>query len=448
MDAKNVLLVTVDSLRGDRLHEYHRSVAPELQSLAMDGCQFLQTTANGPNTTASFPAILTGSHSMTHGPYGVLDPDTSPFLAQEFSRAGYKTVGYHSNPFLGDTQNYHIGFDTYNDLIDGSESIASLKDRVAKLLNPDSRLFSLLRRAWHTASMKTNTKSYARAETVADGAINWLRDHDSDQPFFMWLHFMDVHYPFDPPKDISNELPFDRPSNRRIVELNGMMQEEPERLDDHDTETLEQLYDAELRYTDQQLGRVIDTIEENVGLDETLVAVTADHGEAFGEHDKFGHHVSPYEELVRVPLIISGANIESRTIRQQVQLLDLPPTLLRLSGLDVPEEMDGSDFVTYITGREERKELEPALIISNNGNTFGVRTEEWKYIHHLESDEKYLYNLETDPQEKINVVADHRGQVNEFDSIISTYRSTVSEEIAEINRTEQTEQRLKDLGYL
>jgi len=448
MNSANVLLITIDSLRADHTSclDHDSNVDPRLKQLGDRGAVFQQAVANGPNTTASFPSILTGAHSLTYGPYGVCG-DRSPFLSQELRDAGYRTIGYHSNPHLGVKQGYPTGFDLFEDLVEGDKSVATAKDRVDGILPTNSTLYRLLRRAYHYFSMTTSNEAYARADTISDNAIHWISENGDERPFFAWLHYMDVHYPFQPPTDILDEISSPNLSKRRIVNLNGKMQERPEKMTEKDLEDLQTLYDAEIRYTDRQIGRVIDALEENNILDSTFVIVTADHGEAFGEHGRFGHHPYPYEELLRVPLIIAGPSIEPTTSSQQVSLLDLAPTILDLVGLEPSEKMEGESFTPAVF--DEKIDDRTAMSISDNGEVFGCRTTEWKYITRWNDDEAYLYDLSSDPVESRNLYGEYPEIVNHFESLIEEYRNgidTASE--TNIDHSSEVQQRLADLGYV
>lgn len=451
MCAVNVLLITIDSLRADHTSclDYGVDVDPRLSALSDRGATFRQAVANGPNTTASFPSILTGAHSLTYGPYGICG-DSSPFLSRSLSDAGYDTFGYHSNPHLGSEQRYNTGFDWYNDVVEGSGStamVASVKDRIESRISTNSLLYRLLRRAWHYFTMSTNSSAYARADTISDSAIDWLDEELDEAPFFAWLHYMDVHYPFDPPEEGYEDLPYGPLSKRRRVALNGKMQERPEELTEGEITDLLKLYDAEIRYTDRQIGRVIDALEAQGILENTLIVVTADHGEAFGEHGRFGHHPYPYEELIRVPLVIAGPGVVSTIVDDQVSLLDLAPTILDLACAEIPPEMGGESFSPALSG--ETLDGRTAMTISDGGSIYGCRTSEWKYITRPSGDEEYLFNLMADPDETNNVYENHPGVAERFSAIITDYRERIdTHQEADIDHSVEVQQRLEDLGYL
>ncbi|MBX0285482.1 sulfatase-like hydrolase/transferase [Halomicroarcula sp. F28] len=451
MDSANVLLITIDSLRADHTSclAYEENVDPRLAELGERGATFRKAVSNGPNTTASFPSILTGAHSATYGPYGICGTD-SPFLSRSLRNAGYTTFGYHSNPHLGTEQRYPTGFDQYNDVVEGGESaaaVASFKDKIAKRVPTNSLLYRLLRRAWHYFTMSTDNSSYARADTISDRAIDWLEQGRNDKPFFGWLHYMDVHYPFDPPEEIYADLPHSQISKKRRITLNAKMQERPDEMTDADVRDLLKLYDAEIRYTDSQIGRVVDTLEEQGVLDDTIVIVTADHGEAFGEHGSFGHHPYPYDELIRVPLFVSGPGVESTTVDQQVSLLDLAPTVLDLVGVETPTQMEGASFAPVLAGGTIDDRV--AMTISDNATLYGCRTNDWKYITRWDGQESSLYDLQADPDEEIDVQDNHPEVANRFFEIISAYTERVdTDNEATIDHSPEVKQRLEDLGYV
>jgi len=358
-------------------------------------------------------------------------------------------VGYHSNPHLGEEQGYPTGFDLFNDAVEGNKSIADIKDGIDHLLSTDTILYRLLRRAWHYFSTTTNSSAYARADTISDNAIDWIdQKRTTNNPFFMWLHYMDVHYPFNPPKTAIEELSFTPLSKRRVVNLNGKMQENPEELTEEDIEDLLKLYDAEIRYTDSQIGRVLDTLEESGILENTIVIITADHGEAFGEHDRFGHHPYPYDELIKVPLIIAGPGVESTTVNKQVSLLDLSPTVLDLVGAETPDSMEGQSFAPVLSGDD--LDDRTAMTISDNGTVFGCRTAEWKYITRTDAEESLLFDLTSDPTESNNLIKNDRDVMEQFEATIADYQAGIaqSDATANVEYSPEARQRLANLGYV
>lgn len=436
----NVLLITIDSLR----HEYWEM----LDVMDGDSTRFTQAVACGPSTPSSFPAILTGTQPLLYGGYEYLD-ETRPFLARTLADAGVSTVGFHSNPHLGANRNYDTGFQVFNDSAEGSNAIATLKDKVERRLDPDSTVYSVLRRIWHRFSMATDSSAYAKAGTISDNALEWLdTDWDRESPFFMWLHYMDVHYPFIPPSRFL-ESEGNSFSDGRVATLNRLMQEAPEELDDEDISDLLALYRGEIRFTNHHIGRILDRLKELGAFDETAIVVTADHGEAFGEHGRFGHHPCPYDELVRVPLFIRVPGGKDQTVDDQVSLVDLPRTVCTLLDIEPPKRMQGRSLVPALNGTTLSEEL--ALSTGGHGDFLSCRSTNWKCLWRVPEDSVELYDLRGDPEEVDDVSESNPEVVSRFRERMEAYLSTAESNdvsLPDVDDSADVEQRLRDLGYV
>lgn len=445
----NILIISVDSLRYDRVANEDEDIEFGFyQRSNYSKADFTNAVANGSATASSFPSILTSTLPLMYGGYNYLN-EGRPFIAETLNQAGFKTVGFHSNPHLGSKQNYDAGFDIFNDSAEGSDSIATIKDRIERRLNPDSGIYSLLRRVWHYFTLTTDSSAYAKAPTITENALDWLEDEwHEEEPFFMWLHYMDVHYPFQPPEQFLKELGIDPLSKRRVAELNGKMQENPDELTKEDVDDLLKLYDGEIGFTDHYIGKVLDELEKQNILDETIVVITADHGEAFGEHGRFGHHPYLYDELLRVPLIVHVPGLESRTVDRQVSLLDLGPTLYDLLDIDTPDAVQGTSFAPLLRGEEMEEEV--AIATGKSGGTLACRTSEWKCFWQVEENKVELYDLQKDPDELNDVSRDHPELVTEFREQMEAYLEAAEEtdiDLPNIETNTEVEQRLRDLGY-
>ena len=438
--ADNALLITVDSLRRDTLSESRETVAPNVSSLAQTAIEFTQAVANGPNTPSSFPSILTGTHPLLYGGYQYLD-EARPFLSDSLRDAGFTTVGYHSNPHLGPDMNYNYGFDVFNDGEENRDDANTFINIVDKNLRSDSRLYSLLRQIWHIFGSATGMSAYERAESITDDALGWLDGWDGDQ-FFMWVHYMDVHYPFQPPDEHLEAIGHEPLSARRVANLNDTMEESPDTLTEEDITDLKALYRGELHYVDHHVGRLLDTLSERGVRDETMVVFTADHGEAFGEHGRWGHHPYMYDELLRVPLIVDEPGRTPRTDDTQVSLLDLFPTICDACGIERPGKLQGENL--------HKKENGVELGTSNGGERLAARTPQWKCLWHVEDDEVELYDLAADPGESSDVSGENPDMVERLKGEMQDYRErarSTETDLPEIEESEEVKQRLRDLGY-
>jgi arylsulfatase A-like enzyme len=451
MVVENILIVTIDSLRYDRSFGSKEATgcAPTLSALAASGYNFTEAFANGPNTPSSFPTILTGTYPLMYGGYRSLD-EQRPFLSELLKNAGMQTVGYHSNPHLGPEKNYNHGFDTFNNGAEENHDAHTIKNFVDNHISSDSQLYRLLRRVWHYFNMATGTSAYTPATEITDRAINWFEtEWDGESPYFMWLHYMDVHYPFTPPDQFLNEIGVEPSSTRRIADLNGRMQEDPESLTEQDRAELLNLYDGEIRYMDHSLERLLSKLESRGARENTAIVVTADHGEAFGEHGRYGHHPHNYEELVHVPLVIDVPGSGGHEVNQQVSLIDIPPTLCDLCGLKTPEAVQGKSLLPLMYGKERGDDV--VICTASGGDMLASRTPEWKCLWDRKDNNVELYHLPNDPCEQHDVSSDNLQVVERFKNLLKDHAAeayTTDTELPEVEETGEVKQRLEDLGYV
>jgi len=357
----NLLLVTIDTLRADHCSSYghDRPTTPRLDQLATDGVRFAAAYAPAPVTGPSHASLLTSTYPQHHGVLrngAALGPEALT-LAEVLRDAGYDTAAIVSAYPLKAKFGLAQGFGSYED----------------DFLAADA---SLPRGRWEGRPLG---ESYdRRAQATSDRALGWLKRHAStDRAFFLWIHYFDPHSPYDAPGGAN-----------------------PEALDG---------YDREIRYTDAQLGRVLDFIDATGLRATTLVAVTGDHGEGLGQHGRREHGDVVYEEAVRIPFFVRwpGRLEGSRVWTDEVTLLDVGPTLLGLLRVGRPRAFQGRDLSAPLQGRSGspppphpvflRSELRPT-----GCNQYAVRQGRWKYLEDrcqgaLRAVE--LYDLEADPGE-------------------------------------------------
>jgi arylsulfatase A-like enzyme len=383
---------------------------------------------------------LTGTHASMYGGYDYLN-ERRPFLSTTLKNDGFLTVGYHSNPHLGPNRNYNHGFDVFNDGDEDRDDANTVINFVDEHIDSDSYLYSILRKAWHIFGSATGVSAYKDAESISNDALTWLSDGHKDS-FFMWVHYMDVHYPFQPPNKHLKSIGHETLSARRVANLNDSMQESPESLTKEDIADLKALYRGELHYVDYQIGRLLDELSKQGIRDETMVVFTADHGEAFGEHNRWGHHPHMYDELLRVPLIVDEPGREPESMSTQVSLIDIFPTICDACNVERPEKLQGDTLFNKDNGVE--------LGTSQGGQRLAARTSEWKCLWHVADDEVELYNLDSDPEETHEVSDNYPDVVNRLKGEMKDYRDTAHStdtEIPEVEESDAVKQRLRDLGY-
>lgn len=333
--ASNCVLLTVDSLRADHVNP---DLMPTVNDLSDGGLACERAYATGYSTPNSFPGILTSTLANEYGGPGYMSGDR-PFLARTFAQAGYGTAAFHTNPHLRRAKNYDVGFGSFNDFDDGADNLSRARYLVTQTLDGDSLLYKVLKRFYHLIRTTAGSTDYAPAPEINRRALEWLdEERDDDAPFFVWNHYMDVHYPFYPPSEfLDAEI-----SMSRRISLNGKIHERPDTLGETDVDDLRALYRGDVRYLDHHIGGLLDALEVRGLLADTLVVLTSDHGELFGEHGLFGHPPSGYEPSLRVPLVFNGPEASAGvSITEPVWLTDIAPTVADLLGLEASPAWEG-----------------------------------------------------------------------------------------------------------
>ena len=348
---KDILLITVDSLRADYVFGPKAPDSLEtLPKLADDGIHFTNAHSNAGYTKASFLSILSGTYPwMFDAVDEGFDPDR-PHVAELLSDVGYETAGFHTNAYLSPTYNYDRGFDqylgrenassdagmghfesTFNDLVETAVSTRGVAEVVHWVYS----------QAGKRVGLQLGSNLYRPAEELNDTIVEWTRG--SSGPRFVWAHYMDVHNPYYPHEGtVSEGL-----SRRKAIKLFHRVNEQRGDAPQTDIDTLERLYRGEIEYFDRELGDFLERLDDTIGLDDTLVVFSSDHGEAFNERGVVFHPGSAlYEENVHIPIIVRDPEIGHSTVETPVSNVDLVPTLLSAADIDGPEELVGRDLTT------------------------------------------------------------------------------------------------------
>ena len=303
-DAKspNILFITIDTLRADHLssYGYHRETSPNIDKLAAGGVRFAQAFLTTSRTGPSHISMFTSRFPQEHGVRlnGYKPPKDSKWLAlpQVLQRFGYRTAAYVSSYVLSPKM---CGIDRWFEEYD-----------------------------YQLGRTYQGVNSERWAEDVTPKAITWLdAAAKEDDPFFLWVHYFDPHSNYREHKEYM-DLPSTGGENLQAA------------WDDKDRKKNQPLYDSEIRYTDEWVGKLLARLDELEIADNTIVVLTADHGESIGEDGKQGHGSWVYTRIVHVPLIVRypGALPAGRVVEEQVSHVDIAPTLLGLT-LD-PEKLD------------------------------------------------------------------------------------------------------------
>lgn len=399
---KNVILITIDCLRADNLGCINHSMnqTPVIDRIARSGVLFRQAIANGPNTFCSFPSILASSYPLMNLlgeelglPSNWIFVSKDNFtLAQILKRNSYSTAAFHSNPWISSFFNYDKGFDVFEDTL--SRTIG--KSLFFRETGSGQKLLYYIRLLGSLGALVK--RSGKDAKIVNSEAISWLSRRKRES-FFLWLHYMDLHAPYIPSQPTPSELV-------NAIKLHAKIELAHRFASQRDVNLAKTMYDKSTASIDAEIAFFLRRIEAmGISTDNTYIIITSDHGEQFMEHGFVGHGLL-YDEVIHVPLIICGPEVEKNVIvDNQISLLDLSPTIIDTLGIKKVKSFLGESLLPIVTGNVGGERIVISESISDNGwREYAVRTGRWKYIYGKNGRTKEeLYRLASDPQETENI---------------------------------------------
>ena len=455
MPRPNVLFVVLDTVRKDHLLSYghDRRTSPNLDRLAGDATRYEHAVSAAPWTLPSHASMFTGrypSHHRTVSTRPHLEAD-QPTVAEELSAAGYTTLGFANSSFISTDRGFARGFDSYHDL----QRLPHFRGRYYEPSREFLQLvFNHLTRGYDTA--------YFQAEKLKSA----LRR--TDPLWFAFVNFLPAHSPYDPPPAFEErfERGFDAWDAVDPERVRGLSADAYEYMlgdmavSDAEWDLLKRWYDGEIAYVDYLLGDLMTFLKERGLYEDTLVIVTADHGEQFGENGLAYHNFSLAETVLNVPLLVKWpGNPDPEVSTELTSLIDLAPTILDVADVSRPETMQG---------RSLRSEPEPAAvfaeyaypypllsggIIRAHGDRFGqyeralqaVRTRTHKLVRSSEGDTT-LYELIGGDEREIGDEEVARELERRLDATLEPLPEADVEGDEELS--EHTREHLRELGYL
>ena len=316
----NILLIIFDTSRADRFpfDGYARPTAPNLKSIASEGAVYTQAFSPAPWTVPAHASLFTGQYPSLHRTdCGSLRlPDEVTTLAETLKAAGYRTVGYTANPWLGSEYNFQQGFDTYGE-------------------------------TWRDVPQESEDTGAGLTNDKVVRFLKWRADNPDAvrQPFFLFINYFEPHLPYHPPEPERSRFLRPGADPARVQRLSRLGHPDEMRyivglsdLTEVDMAILNDLYDGEIAYTDRRAGEIVSVLREQGILDRTIVAIAGDHGENIGDHHMMDHKLSVHDTLLHVPLVLRyPPRIRAgQTIDVRVQMHDLYPTILGLAGVVPP----------------------------------------------------------------------------------------------------------------
>jgi arylsulfatase len=425
-DKTPIILISIDCLRADHVgvYGYPRATTPHIDKVAEVASIFDTAIGTSSWTLPTHMSMLTGLMPSFHAATKWEKLDTSvAYLPEVLAEGGYGTHGVASWVYVSQTYGFERGFDIYT-VFD----------------NP-------------------------RAGEVIDEAIA-LIERATGQNLFLFIHILDPHWPYSPPRDFLEHF---GPRPRDLSNLHDRVARAEPPKSDREIEEIIQLYDSEIAYTDQELGRFFEELRARDLYDRSLIIITADHGEAFYEHGHWQHSRTLYDELVHIPLIVKWPEQTTRgRVSAPVSQMDIFPTIIEAAGLELPhrERRGLADYAHGRTGDEGEpissevtwrspEETKMKLSFRDGGQKYvttliGPVGSDLGVSHRLEEE---LYDLSSDPGEMKNLFSAsspegeaYRQRVRAFLEAAREVRGTRSGEQIELD--EKLLERLKALGYV
>ena len=390
----NILLITLDTTRADRIGAYGYKLArtPVLDQLARDGVLFERAYTPAPLTLPVHASLMTGLYPPEHGlrtnGYGSLSADRTT-LGEILVAAGYDAGAFVASFVLDRKFGLNQGFQEYNDDLIGAKPTSDAIHR------------------------------YRDGRLVVDAALQWL-GKPRYRPFFCWVHLYDPHAPYED----------------RSAEFGDAF--------------AKSLYDGEIAYTDQQVGRLLDYLKQHP---RTIVIVVGDHGESLGEHHELQHGYTLYNSTQHVPLLLRGVPqaVPGTRVPTTVSLVDVLPTLLEVLQLPAPAGISGRSFLDSLSGKSIASRdcyggTDDPFLQNGWSPLRSLTTERWKYIRTTKPE---LYDLQADPRELNNLAAGEPQRMRDFEQqLLALEAGMAIGEATAVQLSESEKRVLSGLGYV
>jgi arylsulfatase A-like enzyme len=430
----NFLILVLDALRADHTTHlgYEKKTTPTIDGLAAEGYTFTNAVSNSVATRYTVPSIMTLFYPEVHGIRNDGQALSRRFitLAEHMREEGYATAAWAANPSLKKRFRIGQGFAHYDD----------------QVLNPDPDL-----PMW---------QEYETAKRFNERALEWIRS-TGNRPWLIYMHYRDPHTPYAPPPSY-RDMFYDRkpgePPIRPITKEEYARQRTPDMMvegdDKGDLAWYIAQYDASIRYNDDEIGKFLSILRREGRLENTVIFVSADHGEGFLEHGRWTHGNVIYDEAIHVPLVVRLPEPTDRPVRidSPVHTFDIARTVLDLSGIEPRVEVQARSLMPLLRG-EKDSIWEHAYI--EKKEVAALRDGEWKYIIRRKDGrlEEELYDIAEDPGETKDLARAHPDRVMEFRRKALAIQK-MNEDLGGDRRAEEmaldpkTIEELRSLGYL
>jgi arylsulfatase A-like enzyme len=464
----NILLIVMDCVRADHFscYGYHRPTTPNIDRVADQGVRFATAIAPAAWTVPTIASMFTGTYPPTHNAvngHAYLD-NRLYTLAELLGALGYRTIGFGNNGWVSHSAGMSRGFHIFKE----------------NFRWPGRKMTHLAMRLFYKAFLLTRGVKFKGAYDTNRAIRSWLKHHHDDSaPFFLFVHYNEAHAPYRPParyaRRFLNNVSWTEA--RKVNQDHAAYHSGYAPMGSREFKILRALYDGEIAYLDGQMQMIFQALTDLDIIDETVLIITADHGDNQGEHNLMDHKYCLYDTLIHVPLIIRYPPLlpTGLVINQTVQTVDIFPTImdiLNVERADLARQFQGYSLLPEKLPHRpaqfavaERRNFSPRL-----GETFAkypdfdytvyerdqtaIRTMTHKYIWASDGRDE-LYEIAVDPGEKHNMIADHPEQVRALRKMLSEHLERVSADglpepvvdgMPEMD--EQIIEHLRDLGYI
>lgn len=462
---ENVILVTVDCLRPDflKFYGYHRETMPNISKQVGGGIIIREAYTNAPFTLASIPSLMTSSYPLEGDPFYSLHGRPKP-IYRLLREKGFKTAGFNSNDLLALIPEYREGFDYYwtPRSIENSQKAGEASEFIAKGLSyiygtlRGDKLFrvmnilgksSIVRRVINEILRAAIPYPYPSASIITTKAAEWI-ERNRDEPFFLWIHYMDTHNPYLVDEDLLDlGNPLYSLIEQELIKKSKKYYKCKKISIDHTLREVKSFilrsYEKRIQRVDKNIGKLIKKINE-IGLkNETTLILTSDHGQGFLEHGFYSHLAYFYNEVLKIPLIIATLGEDELIFKEgPFSLIDVAPTTLSIlgergqieyRGVDITES-DGKNriFSELVHGTDGEhiypfKDEDEGLMVSFSV----IRDGRWKYIAQYDKGglvREELYDLAFDPKEERNLLENPI-----FTDILARIRKDHQSHLKEVN---------------
>jgi arylsulfatase A-like enzyme len=454
----NIVLVLIDTLRADHLgtYGYERPTSPNIDAFAKDAVVFEQAFSQSSWTKPAMASLLTGHFPSMHQTNLEQQklPESETIVTQLLRDQGYQTVVLSGNPWVTPDYGFGRGVDYFYSIYDERFARVTLfmnaLKRLSKQMGNRNLLYNKVK-----LLVQGELSTTARDEVLTTEAGRWL-DANHGRPFYMHVHYMSPHHPYDPPAPFDKWVPDKSAKPMTYYPKKSYFPfDEGQAIPDAQREDMIARYDGDILFVDTVFQTLVDKLKSLGILDDTIVVVMADHGEEFYEHKNWGHGQGLYNELIHVPLIIRYPKAFQPTrIKTPVMSVDVVPTLLDLASAPPKPTAAGKSLVPLAKGDDVPRNPQAfSELIYRFGATRSVVDDKYKLIH-KQQDQRVgteMYDLATDYPEQKNLVEVDTAEAGRLQTQMADtlkWADAHKATAAEAKIDDEMGKRLKALGYL